>query len=122
MMWYETSEDLVEAVSYTHLDVYKRQRNTFPALRKNIKGEKKEGGKYQVRLKTTLEGTVLEQVCEFNYLGCVGYETERDVATKLSEFQMMCAIVHRTLKNKTKKDTGIRQWQRLWVGIVGAYK
>ena len=68
-------------------------------------------GKFPVRSKIVLEGTVLEQVSDFNYLGCtisIGNDTGRDITTKISRFQMMCGVIHRTLRTKTRKDIRLK--------------
>lgn len=73
-------------------------------------------GKSQIRSKIILEGRSLEQVENFNYLGCdinTRNTSEDDVNKKVSKFQMMCGTIHRTLKNKTRKDTRIKFYKTM---------
>ena len=58
----------------------------------------------------------MEQVYEFNYLGCIisiRNEPGRGAAMRLLMFQMMSSTVRRTLKKKKKKKDRlnfIKQW------------
>lgn len=45
-------------------------------------------------------------------------ETGRDV-TISSKYQMMCGMIHRTLKNKTRKDTRIKFYKTIAVPEYG---
>ena len=76
-------------------------------------------GKYPIRSKIVLNDEILEQVNSFNYLGClISYDQEKDVERKLNKFQHMCGTIHRTLRNKTRKDTMIRFYKVLAVPLL----
>ena len=56
-----------------------------------------------VRAKIVIDGTVLEQVSNFEYLGySVSYNACNDVVNKLHKFNLMCGTIRRTLKSASK--------------------
>ena len=59
-------------------------------------------GKQHMRTKIAIKGKTIEQVTDFNYLGCnISYCERKEVNNKVNEFQRMCGTVNRTLKGKT---------------------
>ena len=66
-------------------------------------------GKHLARSKIEIDGSMLEQVEQFNYLGCeISLDGEPDFdpspPKKLNRFQRICATVRKHLK-KTRTDT-----------------
>ena len=58
---------------------------------------------YFVRTKIVINGKTIEQVRDFNYLGCnISYCERKEVNNKLNKFQRMCGTISRTLKGKTQ--------------------
>ena len=61
-------------------------------------------GKHLSRSKTEIEGSILEQVRQFNYLGCeLSSDGEPDLKI-INSFQRMCGTIRKRLK-KTRTDT-----------------
>jgi hypothetical protein len=58
-----------------------------------------------VRYKTIINGNILKQVYNFNYLGCNYLITDGDVQAKLARFQVMCGTIRRVLGKQTRKAT-----------------
>jgi hypothetical protein len=76
-------------------------------------------GKLNICSKIVLENTTLEQVEQFNYLGCkTSFIQERDVNNKIQKFQMVCGTISRTLKNKICKDTLMKFCKTMAVPIL----
>ena len=51
-----------------------------------------------VREKIVIDGSVLEQISNFEYLGySVSYNASNDVVNKLHKFNLMCGTIRRTL-------------------------
>jgi hypothetical protein len=61
-------------------------------------------GKYLVRSKIEIDGSILEQVKQFNYLGC---ELSLDFDKKINKFQSICGTIRKHLNN-TRIDTQIK--------------
>lgn len=73
-------------------------------------------GKSPIRTKIVLYEKPIEQVSHFRYLGCdISYEPDRDVTDKVHRFQWICGTIHRTLKNKTRKDTKMKLYKTMAV-------
>jgi hypothetical protein len=71
-------------------------------------------GKHPIRSKIVLQHQPLEQVSYLNYLGCeISKENNRDIDKKLGRFQMLCGPVHRTLKNKTRKEKRLKFYKTM---------
>ena len=61
-------------------------------------------GKNLVRSKIEIDGSILEQVKQFNYLGCVlSLYSETNFAKKINRFQRICGAIRKHLK-KTRTD------------------
>lgn len=77
-------------------------------------------GKDHIRSKIVLNNTTLEQVSNFNYLGCdVTYNNNSaDVEKNVQKYQAICGTISRTLKNKTRKDTAIKFYKTMAVPIL----
>ena len=78
----------------------------------NIHGQKKImafKGKYLVPSKIEIDGSILEQLKLFNYLGCeMSLDRELDFdKKKLKSFQSICGIIRKHLK-KTRTDTQMK--------------
>jgi hypothetical protein len=66
-------------------------------------------GKHPIRSKIELQDQLLEQVSCLNYLGCeISKEFDRDIDKKLWRFQMLCGNLHKTVKNKTRRETSLK--------------
>jgi len=62
-------------------------------------------GKHLVRSKIEIDGSILEQVRQFSYLGCeLSLEGEPDFDKKIKRFQGICGTIRKHLK-KTRTDT-----------------
>ena len=55
-------------------------------------------GKEHIRTKIVMNGKIIEQVRDFNYLGCNMSYCDRN---EVNKFQRMCGTICRTLKGKT---------------------
>ncbi|KAJ4431286.1 hypothetical protein ANN_19883 [Periplaneta americana] len=66
-------------------------------------------GKDHMRCKININDNIIEQVNNFNYLGCnVSYCQKEDINIKLNKFYRMCGTIKRTLKNKTLQSTQLK--------------
>jgi len=71
-------------------------------------------GDYPIRTKIVIDDHPLEQVSHFNYLGCyTSFEKDKDIDHKIHKFQYICGTIHRTLKNKTRKDTMLKFYKTM---------
>jgi len=65
-------------------------------------------GKHLVRSKTEIDGSKLEKVRKFNYLGCeLSLDDEPDFDTKINRFQEISGTIRKHLK-KTRTDTQMK--------------
>ena len=72
-------------------------------------------GKEHMRTKMFKNGKIIEQVWDFNYLGCnISYYEWKEVNNKVNNFQRMC----RTLKGKTQLSTEIKFYKVMAVPIL----
>ena len=56
-----------------------------------------------MRTKIVMNGKIIEQVRDFNYLGCnISYCKRKEVNNKLNMFERMCGTVSRSLKGITQ--------------------
>jgi hypothetical protein len=61
-------------------------------------------GKHLVRSQIVKDGSILEQVKQFNYLGCeLSLDRELDFDKKVKRFQIICSTIRKHL-NKTRTD------------------
>jgi len=61
--------------------------------------------KHLVRSKIEIDGSILEQVRQFNYLGCeLSLDDEPDFDKKINRFQGICSTIIKQSK-KTRTDT-----------------
>ena len=66
-------------------------------------------GKEHVRTKIVLNTKTIQQVRDFNYLGCnMSYCARKKANNKVNKFQRMCGTIGRTLKWKTQLSTYIK--------------
>ena len=64
-------------------------------------------GKEHIRTKIVMNGKIIEQVKDFNYLGCnISYCERKEVNNKIYKFQRMCGTKCRT-KGKIQLSTQI---------------
>jgi hypothetical protein len=76
-------------------------------------------GKYLVRSKIMINNNIIEQVKNFNYLGCdIQYNYDADLQNKLHKFQYMCGTIKQTLINKTRKDTQLKFYKVMAVSVL----
>ena len=76
-------------------------------------------GKEHMRTKIVINGKIIEQVRDFNYLGWnIFYCERKEVNNKLNKFQRMCGIIRRTLKGKTQLSTKIKFYKVMAVSIL----
>ena len=65
-------------------------------------------GKHLVHSKIEIDGSILEQVKQFNYLGWeLSLDGEPDFDKKINRFQRICGTIRKHLK-KTRTDTQIK--------------
>jgi hypothetical protein len=65
-------------------------------------------GKHLVCSKIEIDGSILEQVKQFNYLGCeLSLDSEPDFDIKINRFQGICGTIRKHLK-KTCTHTQIK--------------
>jgi hypothetical protein len=65
-------------------------------------------GKHLVRSKIEIDGSILEQFKQFNYLGCeLSLDSEPDFDKKINRFQRICDTIRKHLK-KTRTDTQMK--------------
>jgi hypothetical protein len=65
-------------------------------------------GKHLVHSKIEIDGAILEQVKQFNYLGCeLSLYGEPDFEKKINRFQSICGTIRKHLK-KTRTDTQMK--------------
>ena len=65
-------------------------------------------GKHSVRSKIEIDGSMLEKIKQFNYLGCeLSLDGERDFDKKINRFQRICGTIRKHLK-KTRTDTQMK--------------
>ena len=69
-------------------------------------------GKHLVRSKIEIDGSILEQVKQFNYLGCeLSLDGEQDFnKKKMNRFQGICGTIRKHLK-KTRTDTQMKLYK-----------
>jgi hypothetical protein len=76
-------------------------------------------GKYPVRSKIMIKNKIIEQVKNFNYLGCdISYNYDDDLQNKLHKFQYMCSTIKRTQIHKTRKDTLLKFYKVMAVPVL----
>jgi len=57
-------------------------------------------GKHLLRSKIEIDGSLLGQVRQFNYLGCeLNLDGEPDFDKRINRFQGICGIIRKHLKN-----------------------
>lgn len=62
-----------------------------------------------VRTKPVIDKQVLEQVSHFKYLGCdISYQESNDRDDKVTQFRHICDMIHKSLRNKTRKETRLK--------------
>ena len=65
-------------------------------------------GKHLVRSKMEIDGSILEKVKQFKYLGCeLSLVGEPDFDKKINRFQGICGTIRKHLK-KTRTDTQMK--------------
>ena len=76
-------------------------------------------GKEHMKTKIVINGKIIEQVRDFNYLGCnISYCERKDVNNKVNMFQRMCGTLSRTLKGKTQLSTQIKFYKVMAVPVL----
>ena len=67
----------------------------------------------------TIHNHPIEQVSHFDYLGCdVSYKPDNDIIMKLHKFQYICGTIHKTLKNKMRKDTMLKCYKTMATPVL----
>jgi hypothetical protein len=65
-------------------------------------------GKFLVRFTIEIDGSKLEQVKQFNYLGCeLSLDVEQDFDKQINRFQGICGTIRKHLK-KTRAETQMK--------------
>lgn len=71
-----------------------------------------------LRAKIILDGKPIEQVNNFNYLGCnISYFKKEDLFNKLSKFNFICGTIKRSLKY-TRRETKLKFYKVMAVPIL----
>jgi len=66
-------------------------------------------GKHLVRFKIEIDGSILEQVKQFNYLGCeLSLDGAPDFDKRINRFQEICVTVKKKILKKTRTDTQMK--------------
>jgi hypothetical protein len=61
-------------------------------------------GKHLVCSKIQIDGSIPEQVKQFNYLGCeLSLDSEPDIDKKINRFQGVCGTIRKYLKKTVQK-------------------
>ena len=72
-----------------------------------------------MRTKIVMNGKIIEQVRDFNYLGCnISYCERKGVNNKVNKFQRMGGTISRTLKGKTLLSTHIKFYKVMAVPVL----
>jgi len=65
-------------------------------------------GKHLMRSKIEIDGSILEKVKQFNYLGCeLSFDGEPGFDIKINRYQIICGSIRKYLK-KTRTDTQMK--------------
>ena len=76
-------------------------------------------GKEHMRTKIVMNGKIIKQLRDFNYLGCNISDCERkEVNNKMDKFQRMCGTISRTLGGKTELTTKIKFYKVMEVPVL----
>ena len=76
-------------------------------------------GKFPTLSNIIIEGKVLEQISNFNYLGCdISFDVDKDIQNKVNRFQHICGTINRTLKNKTRRETKLKFYKTMAVPVL----
>lgn len=105
------TEDNLQMATYT-LSTISRQYN----LEISTKKTKIFGfvGTDHIRTKIIIENEILEQVHQFNYLGCnVSYQVSNDLESKLAKFLQLIGTIKRTILRKVRKETILKLYKTL---------
>ena len=72
-----------------------------------------------MRTKIVINGKIIEQMRDFNYLGCnISYCERKEVNIKVNKFQRMCGTISRSLKGKTQLSTQIKFYKVMAVSVL----
>ena len=73
------------------------------------------GGQNVVRSKIIIDHEIIEQIREFNYLGCrMNFYEEADIGNKLCKFQQALGIMNRSLKpNVARREPRVKGYKVL---------
>ncbi|KAJ4434804.1 hypothetical protein ANN_23375 [Periplaneta americana] len=72
-------------------------------------------------LETRRQGPVATAAARPSLTSCElssGYETGNDTDNKLAKFQMICGTIHKTLRQKTRKDTRLKFYKTIAVPVL----
>jgi hypothetical protein len=73
-------------------------------------------GKKLIRAKIVINKDIIEQVTNFNYLGCqLGSNRNHDLQNKLQRLNYLCATIKHTLLNTAQQDTILKFYKVLAV-------
>lgn len=76
-------------------------------------------GKLPIRNKIVIENQIIEQITNFNYLGCnVGMDRELDINRKISRYQQFCGTITRTLLGKCQRDTLLKFYKVIAIPML----
>jgi hypothetical protein len=80
-------------------------------------------GKYLIRSKITLDNnSIIQQVSDFNYLGCnVTYYYDEDLNKRINTFQSTCGVISRMLKRETGKETNLKFYKVMAIPLLLYY-
>ena len=75
-------------------------------------------GKEHIRTKIVMNGKIIEQVRDFNYLGCnMSYCERKEVNNKINKYQRMCGTISKTLERKAQLSTQIKFYKAMAVPV-----
>ncbi|XP_030763476.1 uncharacterized protein LOC115888048 [Sitophilus oryzae] len=73
-------------------------------------------GKDGIRTKIILRNKPLQQISDFNILGChITYDKDNDYMKKINKFRSVCGTIAKTFKNKARLETQVRLYNTLAV-------
>ena len=109
----QNSEDDLQRAVYKLSNLCQKYKLRISAQKTKVMAFK---GKEPVRSKIVLNNGTLEQLSNFNYLGCdISYRKGKDTINKIHRFQNICGTIHRTLKNNASKSTRLKFYKTIAV-------
>lgn len=111
-----SSEDNLQIAAYKLNEIANKFNMTISESKSKVMAF---NGKDHMRCKISINNSIIQQVNNFNYLGCnVSYCQKEDINIKLNRFYRMCGTIRRTLKNKTLRSTQLKFYKIMAVPVL----